>query len=159
MVMSRFDGLASGFILGVAIAFVFAVVFRFIPAEWFVNMLSRAMLPLRLILSLMLVAVLAYTGVVVSSHGLDLFSVFFVDMARMGWAGQFNLDFMCMLALSGLWVAWRHRFSPGGLALALMAFLLGTPFLWVYLLAESRHANGDVRALLLGPRLHDCGSV
>jgi hypothetical protein len=117
------------------------------------------MLPLRLILSLMLVAVLVYTGVVVSRHGLDLFSVFFADMARMGWAGQFNLDFMCMLALSGLWVAWRHRFSPGGLALALMAFLLGTPFLCVYLLAESRHANGDVRALLLGPRLHDRGSV
>jgi len=44
MVMSRFDGLVSGFILGIAIAFVFAVVFRFIPAEWFVNTLSRAML-------------------------------------------------------------------------------------------------------------------
>ncbi len=113
------------------------------------------MWPLRLILSLMLVAVVAYTGVVISRHGLDLFSVFFGDMVRMGWAGQFNLDFMCMLALSALWVAWRHQFSPGGLVLALMAFLLGTPFLCVYLLSESVQGRGDVRALLLGPRLHD----
>jgi len=150
MVMSRFDGLASGFILGVAIAFVFAVVFRFIPAEWFVNMLSRAMLPLRLILSLMLVAVLAYTGVVVSSHGLDLFSVFFVDMARMGWAGQFNLDFMCMLLLSGLWVGWRHEFSGGGIALGLLAVFGGALFLSAYLLVESVRARGDSRTLLLG---------
>ncbi len=113
------------------------------------------MLPLRLILSLMLLAVVAYTGVVVSLHGPDLFSVFFGDMVSMGWAGQFNLDFMCMLALSALWVAWRHRFSPGGLALALMAFLLGTPFLCAYLLSESVRGRGDVGALLLGPRLHD----
>jgi len=113
------------------------------------------MWPLRLILSLMLVAVVAYTGVVISRHGLALFSVFFGDMVRMGWAGQFNLDFMCMLALSALWVAWRHHFSPGGLVLALMAFLLGTPFLCVYLLSEGVRGRGDVRALLLGPRLHD----
>ena len=113
------------------------------------------MWPLRLILSLMLAVVLAYTGVVISRHGLDLFSVFFGDMARMGWAGQFNLDFMCMLALSALWVAWRHRFSPGGLALALMAFLLGTPFLCVYLLSEVVRGRRDVPVLLLGPRLDD----
>jgi len=29
----------------------------------------------------------------------------------MQWPGQFNLDFMCMLLLAGLWVSWRHRFS------------------------------------------------
>lgn len=113
------------------------------------------MWPLRLLLSLMLVVVLAYTGVVISRHGLDLFPVFFGDMARMGWAGQFNLDFMCMLALSALWVAWRHRFSPGGLALALMAFLLGTAFLCVYLLSEVVRGRRDVQALLLGPRRDD----
>jgi hypothetical protein len=113
------------------------------------------MLPLRLILSLMLVAVVAYTGAVVSRHGLDLFAVFFGDMAQVGWAGQFNLDFTCLLALSALWVAWRHRYSPGGLVLALMAFLLGTLFLSIYLLTESVRGRGDVRALLLGPRLHD----
>jgi len=113
------------------------------------------MLPLRLILSLMLVTLVAYTGAVISRHGLDLLAVFFGDLAKVGWAGQFNLDFMCLLALSALWVAWRHRYSPGGLVLALMAFLLGTLFLSIYLLTESVRARGDVRALLLGPRVHD----
>lgn len=103
----------------------------------------------------MLVVVLAYTGVVIAGHGLDLFPVFFGDLARLGWAGQFNLDFLCMLALSAGWVAWRHRFSPGGLALAFMAFLLGTLFLCCYLLTESVRGRGDVRALLLGPRGQD----
>ncbi len=113
------------------------------------------MLILRLILSLTLLALVAYTGAVIARHGLDFLPVFFGDMAKMGWAGQFNADFMAMLTLSALWVAWRHRFSLGGLVLAVLAFLGGAPFLCVYLLAESRHAGGDVRALLLGPRLHD----
>lgn len=113
------------------------------------------MLALRVLLCLMLVVVGAYTAVVIGRHGLDLFSVFFGDMARMGWAGQFNLDFMGMLLLAALWVAWRHRFSAAGLALALLAFFGGTPFLCVYLLVESARAGGDVHALLLGPRRHD----
>jgi hypothetical protein len=113
------------------------------------------MLPLRLLLSLMLVVIVAYTGVVIARHGLDFLPVFFGDMARMGWAGQFNLDFMGMLLLSALWVAWRHRFSASGLALALLALFAGAPFLCVYLLIESSRSGGDVRALLLGPRLHD----
>jgi len=113
------------------------------------------MLPLRLILSLMLLAVVAYTGVVVARHGLDFLPVFFGDIAAVRWAGQFNLDFLCMLLLSGLWVAWRHRFSAAGLALALVAVLGGSPFLCVYLLAESMRSRGDVRALLLGPRAND----
>ena len=46
-------------------------------------------------------------------------------MATMGWPGQFNLDFMCMLTLSGLWVAWRHHFSGAGIALGLLAFFGG----------------------------------
>ena len=38
------NGLVSGFALGVAIAFLFAVVIRFIPADWLVNPLTRAAL-------------------------------------------------------------------------------------------------------------------
>jgi len=113
------------------------------------------MLALRWLLSLLLVLVGAYTAVVIGRHGVDLLPVFFGDMARMGWAGQFNLDFMGMLLLSALWVAWRHPFGAAGLALALLAFFGGTPFLCVYLLIESARADGDVRALLLGPRRLD----
>jgi hypothetical protein len=113
------------------------------------------MLPLRLFLVLMLSVVVAYTGVVIARHGADFLPVFFGDLAAMGWAGQFNLDFLCMLLLSALWVAWRHRFSAGGLVLALLAGLGGTPFLCIYLLIESVRQRGDVRALLLGPHRLD----
>jgi hypothetical protein len=113
------------------------------------------MLPLRLLLSLILVVVVAYTGVVIARHGIDFLPVFFGDMAKMGWAGQFNLDFLSMLLLSALWVAWRHRFGAAGFALALLAFFGGAPFLCVYLLVESTRSGGDARALLLGARQHD----
>jgi hypothetical protein len=113
------------------------------------------MFPFRLLLSLMFVAVVAYTGVVIARHGMDFLAVFFGDMARMGWAGQFNLDFMGMLVLCALWVAWRHRFSAGGIALALLVFLGGTPFVCVYLLIEGARSGGEARAMLLGSREHD----
>ena len=38
------NGLVSGFILGVLIAFIFAVVIRFIPADWLLNPVTRAWL-------------------------------------------------------------------------------------------------------------------
>ena len=72
-------------------------------------------------------------------------------MAEMGWPGQFNLDFMGFLTLSALWVSWRHQFSPAGLALGLVAFFGGMPFLSAYLLVHTYRTNGDICALLLGP--------
>jgi hypothetical protein len=104
----------------------------------------------RVFLVLIFAAISLYTGVVVANHGLNLLPVFFGDMAKLAWPGQFNLDFMCMLALSGLWVAWRHRFGAVGTALGLVAFFGGALFLSVYLFVESFRANGDIRALVLG---------
>lgn len=113
------------------------------------------MMLFRLLLLLIFAAVAVYTGIVVSQHGANLLPVFFGDMAKLAWPGQFNLDFMCMLALSGLWVAWRHRFGAEGIALGLLAFFGGALVLSVYLFVESVRAQGDVRALLLGQRLHE----
>jgi len=104
----------------------------------------------RLVLAIMFLAILGYTSVVIGRHGVDLFSVFFGDMTTMGWPGQFNLDFMCMLLLSGLWVAFRHRFSAAGLLLAVGAVFGGATFLSVYLFVESLRVKGDVPSLLLG---------
>jgi hypothetical protein len=87
---------------------------------------------------------------VISNHGPGLLEVFFGDMAAMGWPGQFNLDFMSLLALSGLWVAWRHRFSGAGLALGALAFVGGGLFLTAYLLVVSIQARGDINEVLLG---------
>lgn len=105
----------------------------------------------RVLLAGMLLTLLVYTAAVVANHGLNLMPVFFGDIARMAWPGQFNLDFLGFL-LSGLWTAWRHHFSPLGLGLSVVAVLGGMGFLTVYLLAASFQAKGDVKILLLGPR-------
>lgn len=113
------------------------------------------MLLFRALLLTLLATLVVYTGVVIARHGLDFAPVFFGDIARMGWPGQFNLDFLGMLLLSALWVAWRHRFSAGGLALGVLALVGGTPFLCVYLLVQGARHGGDARALLLGSRALD----
>jgi hypothetical protein len=104
----------------------------------------------RILLLVILVVLGAYTADVISNHGWGLLAVFFGDIGRMAWPGQFNLDFLFMLTLSATWVAWRHEFSLGGLALAALALFGGALFLAVYLLIVSRQARGDVRRLLLG---------
>ena len=105
---------------------------------------------LRMGLSIAWAVLAIYTGVVIAEHGMGLLPIFFGDMARMGWPGQFNLDFTIMLALSATWVAWRHQFSAVGLALAVVAFFGGAGFLCPYLLVASVQAKGDPRLLLLG---------
>ncbi len=104
-----------------------------------------------LLIALWLVLV-AYTGVVIARHGLDLLPIFFGDIARVAWPGQFNLDFLCFLVLSALWTAWRNGFSAGGLALALVAFFGGAGFLLPYLLWLTIRTRGDMRRVLLGVR-------
>jgi hypothetical protein len=99
------------------------------------------------ILCIIIFAVLApYTAPVLLAEP-NLFPAFFGAIAGGGWQGQFNLDFAFMLTLSGLWVAWRHRFTPAGLGLGLLAFLGGAMFLAVYLFVLSWRCR-DVQHLL-----------
>lgn len=95
-------------------------------------------------------ALTIYTAIVASDHGLNLLPIFFGDMAKLEWPGQFNLDFMFMLTFSAVWVSWRHRFSGAGLALGLLAFFGGALFLSAYLFVESLRVKGDSRRLVLG---------
>lgn len=104
----------------------------------------------RILLVVILVAIAGYTAIVAANHGMNLLPVFFGDMMKLGWPGQFNLDFTCMLALSGLWVSWRHDFTPGGIGLGILAFFGGALFLSTYLLIVTAGTQ-DVRAVLLGP--------
>ena len=97
-------------------------------------------------------ALAIYTGVVIARHGMDLLPIFFGDIARMTWSGQFNADFSCFLLLSALWTAWRHHFTPVGLGLAILAFFGGAGFLLPYLLLLSIQTRGDMAALLTGRR-------
>ena len=96
------------------------------------------------------VIILVYTGQVAMAQGLDLLSVFFDNIAAVGWPGQFNVDFMSYLILSALWVAWRHQFSAQGLALAAVASVGGGLFFTPYLLVASVAAKGNMTELLLG---------
>lgn len=108
------------------------------------------MIAFRVFMIVIFVSLIAYTAVTISNHGWNLLPIFFGDMRAMTWPGQFNFDFMGFLLLSGLWVAWRHHFSAGGLALGLVAVFGGMMFLSIYLLIASIQVGGDVKALLLG---------
>jgi hypothetical protein len=108
------------------------------------------MLAFRVLLASIVGIVLVYTGIVGATQGWNFMPVFFEDVQAMKWPGQFNLDFSCLLLLSGLWLAWRHRFSPVGIALGLLALVGGSPLLCTYLFVTSVQAQGDVKVLLLG---------
>jgi hypothetical protein len=64
--------------------------------------------------------------------------------------GQFNLDFLSLLTLSAVWVAWRHQFSVAGLGLAALALFGGGLFLTAYLFILSVQSRGNVKEVLLG---------
>jgi hypothetical protein len=112
---------------------------------------DRDMTAFRAYLVALFLAIAAYTAIVIARHGMGLYPIFFGDIAKIGWPGQFNLDFLGMLSLSALWTAWRNRFSGTGLLLALLAFNLGAPFLCLYLLVLTAQARGDMAVVLLGP--------
>lgn len=105
---------------------------------------------LRVLLGILIIGIIGYTGIVISNLGWNLLPIFFGDMAAMTWSGQFNFDFMCFLILSGLWLAWRHQFTLGGLALGVLGLFGGIMVLAPYLLIASFKANGDIKTLLLG---------
>jgi hypothetical protein len=107
---------------------------------------------LRTLLITILVVLVGYTGLVIANHGWNLLPVFFGDIAVMGWPGQFNLDFSFMLVFSALWVAWRNRFTPAGLGLAVLAAFFGSLFLSIYLLVLTTRTKGDMRAVMIGDR-------
>lgn len=104
----------------------------------------------RIILIALFATICGYTAIVIANHGFGLFAVFFGDIAAMGWPGQFNVDFTGFLTLSALWLAWRHHFSPVGIALGVLGFFGGAPVLTAYLFFASLDANGDTKELLLG---------
>lgn len=104
----------------------------------------------RAFLILMWVAIVGYTAIVISNHGLGLLGIFFGDMKTMAWPGQFNLDFMFMLMFSSIWVSWRHQFSLPGFLLGLLALFFGSMFLATYLFILSWQTQGDMKKILLG---------
>ena len=108
------------------------------------------MFAFRLFLLSLFITLAIYTPLVIAQHGWGLFQQFFGDMAAMTWPGQFNLDFMGFLLLSGLWTLWRNGFAAFSWPLALLAVLGGIPYLTAYLLILSFTTGGDLRRMILG---------
>lgn len=108
------------------------------------------MTSLRVLLVILGITVFIYTGLAVANEGVNLFANTLPALADFGWPGQFHLDFATYLLLSGLWIAWRHRFSATGIVLGIMASLLGIMFLSVYLLLAISKADGNISEVLMG---------
>jgi hypothetical protein len=108
------------------------------------------MTALRLYLAAALIALVAYTGMVIGRDGLDLLPVFFGAIAEGHWPGQFNADFLALLSLAALWTGWRNGWSARGWVLALASFALGAMFILAYLLVLLHRERGDLGRVLLG---------
>ncbi len=104
----------------------------------------------RILLGLMTVGIIIFTGIAGLNHGWNLLAVFFENIISLNWSGQFNYDFMCYLLLSALWIMWRHKFSINGILFGLIASVAGILFFAPYLIVASFSSGGDFRILLLG---------
>ena len=108
------------------------------------------MAALRVLLVILYIVLAGYTTAVAFEHGMNFMPVLFGQLAAVGWPGQITLDFLIYLTLSALWIAWRHRFSPGGIAMAVLAFFGAALVTLVYVFWATLDARGDVKVLLLG---------
>ncbi|MFZ4620570.1 MAG: hypothetical protein ACOYNS_08425 [Bacteroidota bacterium] len=104
----------------------------------------------RLFLFVMFSIALLYTITVASRYGMNIFPIFFGDIMSVIWTGQFHLDFVCYLMLSGIWVAWRHRYSPFGIVMGAFCTIGGILVFAPYLFAVGIMGNGSVKELMLG---------
>ena len=123
------SGLVSGFILGVLIAFIFAVVIRFIPADWLVNPVTRAWL---------------YAAQVPA--GLLFIPVAMAVARARGERPRQVLLWACSgaLAFDGLVLGfWPALYGHEGLALTLVATLLLWAFAWIVAAALLFASDGE----------------
>ena len=102
----------------------------------------------RLILVVQFLAIISYTIITGINHGWNLLAIFFNNILSFNWSGQFNLDFLFLLFLSGLWISWRSRFTAKGIFLGLVALLFGIMFVAPYLFYLSFKTKGDIKEII-----------
>lgn len=98
------------------------------------------------------IGLLTYTYFAFQTEGANLFGVFASNVLSLNWSGQFNLDFLCYLILSGFWIMWRDRFASKSIVLGLFAMVLGIVMFAPYLLWLTNKENGDIKRVLIGDR-------
>jgi len=113
------------------------------------------MLYLRAILLLVWVGVMYVTVVAVANYGVGNASdIFSADVAALNWRAQFDVDLLAHMLLVGIWIAWRHKFSVGGIVLGLLC-IMGSLFSLLYVVYLSFHHKGNIVAMLVGDRIGD----
>lgn len=110
------------------------------------------LLPLKILLASLSIAVLVYTVFAFQKEGADLFHIFYVNITSFNWNGQFNLDFSCYLTLSGLWIMWRNNFSTSSIVVGIVAMILGIVVFAPYILYVLYKENGDLTKVMIGTR-------
>ncbi|ADB41686.1 hypothetical protein [Spirosoma linguale] len=109
-------------------------------------------LPLRFLLLVQTIALLAYSYIAFQNEGANLLQLFFSNITSLTWNGQFNLDFSCYLTLSGVWIMWRNKFAPAAIVLGLSAMIIGIMAFAPYVLYLLTKENGDLKKVLIGDR-------
>lgn len=104
----------------------------------------------RLLLAVQFLTIIIYTIITGINHGWNLLTIFFSNIIELNWSGQFNLDFMFVLFLSGLWIAWRNQFTTKGIILGFIGFVCGIMFLSPYLFYLSFKTKGSIKEILIG---------
>ena len=95
---------------------------------------------------------LAYTFIAFQTEGASLFSVALNNVKSLNWSGQFNLDFLCYLTISGIWIMWRNKFRGISILVGTVAMILGIVFFAPYLLWLMNNEKGDLKRVLVGDR-------
>lgn len=98
-------------------------------------------------------ALLIYTVIVIRKEGWSLFQIIFNNIIDLSWNGQFNLDFSCYLALSGIWIMWRHKFSLTSILVAIPVMIIGIIAFAPYLLYLLLKEKSDLKKVLLGEQI------
>ena len=107
---------------------------------------------LKIVLILQTSILLVYTIFAFQTDGANLFDIMIANIASLGWSGQFNLDFLCYLILSGLWIIWRNNYSLISIVFSILAATIGILFLAPYLIYLLTQEKGNLKRLLIGNR-------
>lgn len=101
-----------------------------------------------LIVGWLVVAWATFRGV--SSLGLGAAGDFFLGDMSHPWRGQFNLDFLAHLLLTGLWLGWSAKNKWLGPVIVICAAVGGGLFSLAYLLVRSFGGDRNIGHVLLG---------
>lgn len=103
-----------------------------------------------LLLFLQLTFILVFSLSAFQKQGPNLFQFFIENIVAMDWNGQFNIDFICYLMLSGFWIIWRSKFTIISIFIGSLAMVLGIIFFAPYLMYLLHKSDGNLKLMFLG---------